>query len=79
MDRRLIGLGIVLMLALGALPVTLARAGGCPVPLPHGSDPVTLDPANFVSRIDNPYSPMVPGTRWVYRETDPPGPVRKSR
>ena len=42
-------------------------------PLPHGSEPVELDPADFVTRIDNPYWPMVPGTTWVYRETDAEG------
>jgi hypothetical protein len=31
------------------------------------------DPANFTTRIDNPYWPMRPGTRWVYRETDSEG------
>jgi hypothetical protein len=29
-----------------------------------------LDPARFTTRIDNPYWPMSPGTRWVYRETN---------
>jgi hypothetical protein len=35
------------------------------------------DPANFTTRIDNPYWPMRPGTRWVYRETDPEGTRQK--
>jgi hypothetical protein len=26
----------------------------------------TLDPADFVTVIDNPYMPLVPGSRWVY-------------
>ena len=39
-------------------------------PLPQGSEPVELDPANFVSTIDNPWWPMARGSRWVYRETD---------
>jgi hypothetical protein len=34
---------------------------------------VELDPADFTTRIDNPYWPMAPGSRWVYRETDPDG------
>jgi len=41
--------------------------------LPRGSEPVTLDPAKFTTRIDNPYWPMRPGSRWVYRETDAQG------
>ena len=41
--------------------------------LPLGSEPVKLDPADFTTRIDNPYWPMAPGDRWVYRETDGEG------
>ena len=39
-------------------------------PLPRGAEPVTLDPAEFTTEITNPYWPMKPGSRWVYRETD---------
>jgi hypothetical protein len=35
--------------------------------------PVLLDPARFTTRIDNPYWPMRPGSRWTYRVTDPRG------
>jgi len=41
--------------------------------LPQGSEPVTLDPTDFTTRIDNPYFPLRPGSRWVYRETDTTG------
>jgi hypothetical protein len=41
--------------------------------LPQGSEPVKLDPAEFTTRIDNPYWPMSPGSKWVYRETDTEG------
>jgi hypothetical protein len=41
--------------------------------LPRGSEPVRLDPARFTNRIDNPYWPMKPGSRWLYRETDGAG------
>jgi hypothetical protein len=41
--------------------------------LPQGSEPVELDPADFTTKIDNPYWPMKVGSRWVYRETDPEG------
>jgi hypothetical protein len=41
--------------------------------LPQGSEAVKLDPDDFTTRIDNPYWPMKPGSRWVYRETDDAG------
>lgn len=52
-----------------ATAVAVAAPGG----LPQGSEPVTLDPAQFTTRIDNPYWPMRPGSRWLYRETDTTG------
>lgn len=39
-----------------------------PYELPQASDPVDLDPAEFTTRIDNPYWPMRPGTVWHYVE-----------
>jgi hypothetical protein len=35
------------------------------------------DPSHFSTRIDNPYWPMRPGSRWVYRETDTDGSVQR--
>jgi hypothetical protein len=32
-----------------------------------------LGPGDFTTRIDNPYLPMRPGSRWVYRETNTRG------
>jgi hypothetical protein len=34
-------------------------------------------PGDFTTRIDNPYWPMAPGSRWVYRETDDQGSRQK--
>jgi len=41
--------------------------------LPQGSEPVTLDPAEFTAEITNEYWPMEPGSRWTYREIDEDG------
>jgi hypothetical protein len=74
MRRAMVLVGVVLPLVLGAWPGGSASAGiACPVPLPWGGDPVTLDSAGFVGRVDNPYWPMAPGTRWIYLETDAQG------
>jgi hypothetical protein len=45
--------------------------------LPQGSEPVDLNPADFSVEIDNPYWPLVPGSRWVYRESDGEGGVQR--
>lgn len=41
--------------------------------LPQGSETVSLSAADFTTDIDNPYWPMKPGNRWVYRETNQQG------
>ena len=51
----------------GAEPAAVENA------LPQGSEPVELDPKDFSIEIDNPYWPMSPGNKWVYRETDTKG------
>ena len=45
--------------------------------LPQRSEHVELDPADFTTEIDNPWWPMTPGSRWVYRETDTEGANQK--
>jgi hypothetical protein len=45
--------------------------------LPQGSGQVELDPADFTTTIDNPYWPMAPGNRWVYRELDSEGGTKR--
>lgn len=60
-------------LALAGVAVAIAAAGVAAGALPQGSEAVTLDPAQFTTTIDNPWWPMRPGSRWVYRETAPDG------
>ena len=72
------GLSLGTMALLGVVPTVQATTASptgspCSQPLPTGSEPVTLDPADFVASIDNPYWPMRPGTVWVYRESDASG------
>jgi hypothetical protein len=70
MRRVAFGIGVALAIAAVALPARFAGAGACNEPLPEGNERVTIDPSDFVRRIDNAYWPMAPGTRWVYREFD---------
>lgn len=72
-EMRTIGIGWSRSLL--ALTVGLSGAAGCgdegdaePVidPGDGGDYVVDIDPAEFVAEIDNPYLPLVPGTRWVY-------------
>jgi hypothetical protein len=67
--RNLRRIGIALAAVGLTLAVAVSPAMGV-TPLPQGSEPVNLDPADFSTRIDNPYFPLVPGDRYVYRETD---------
>lgn len=60
------------LLAAGAGTSAEANRG-----LPEGSEPVTLDPAEFTANVTNPYFPLRPGSRWVYRETDKEGARQK--
>jgi hypothetical protein len=58
-----------------------AAVGGCGdgasgtriASLPTGGERVQLDPEGFSTRIENPYLPMRPGERRVYRVTDSEG------
>ncbi len=61
---------IVAALALGACGSDGDHAPRGSQTLPKGKEPVKLDPADFSARIDNPYWPMAPGTRWTYRERE---------
>jgi hypothetical protein len=69
---------VAVMLAVAMVPPGVATARvDCSAPLPQGDETVTVDPADFVAAIDNPYWPMSPGSRWVYRETSSGGPGQR--
>jgi hypothetical protein len=65
------------VLALSVSAVAVAAKPGRANPLPQGGESVNLNPADFATDIDNPYWPMKPGSRWVYRETDSKGARRR--
>ena len=48
-----------------------------PRPCLREASTIELDPADFTTEIDNPWWPMTPGSRWVYRETDSEGANQK--
>lgn len=82
LDKRMVVVGVPLLL----ISVLVAACGedgsggadGRPgSSLPRGSEPIDLSPADFSVRIDNPYWPMRPGSRWVYRESDGEGGVQR--
>jgi hypothetical protein len=52
--------------ALGVALLTGALASVTATPEATPAYPVTIDPANFVETVDNPYFPLTPGTTWVY-------------
>ena len=53
---------------ISTLAVLAVGAGTAEARLPTGGEPVTLDPADFTTRITNPWWPMRPGSRWISRE-----------
>jgi hypothetical protein len=63
--------------ALAALGLAACGDDSADQALPQGSEQVKLDPADFTLDIDNPYLPLRPGSRWVYRETDTSGNAEK--
>ena len=61
-----------------ALAAALAQtAVAAPTVLPQGGEPVVLNPAEFTTQITNPYFPLTPGRRLVYREQDAEGTLQK--
>ncbi len=87
MNRSMVGVAVLALAAAGLGGVTSGASasstsssyGGCPRPLPQGSEVVTLDPADFVSQIDNQWWPMAPGSVWVSRESKIEGNFAKVR
>jgi hypothetical protein len=69
---RVIRIGFAFLLAAIALAACGGDddSGGGASSLPQGSEPVDLNPEDFTTEIDNPYWPMQPGARWVYRESE---------
>jgi hypothetical protein len=68
-------LGMPLAVAVQTLPsngLTNGRARA-ECHLPRGHEHADLDPSDFTTRIDNPYYPLRPGDRKVWRETSPDG------
>jgi hypothetical protein len=71
--RFLAGLaGVAAVAGAAASGGALANMG-----LPEGRQAVKLDPADFTVEIDNPYYPLHPGDRRVYRETAPDGTMQR--
>jgi hypothetical protein len=74
---KLVTIGVSIAATIALLSVSACGSDGdsgdSGSSLPQGSEAVTLDPADFTTQIDNPYWPMSPGNRWVYRETDAEG------
>jgi hypothetical protein len=56
---------------------TTVIAVGRPSPPGRDARPAGLDTARFSTRIDNPFWPMAPDSRWVYRDTDADGQERR--
>ena len=63
---------VVVVLAAATTVIAVGRP-----PAPGRDQPAGLDPARFTIRIDNPFWPMAPDSRWVYRETDADGEERR--
>jgi hypothetical protein len=71
-NARLMAVLLAGLVLLGVASLGSGVAGGSDG-LPIGRTPVKLDPADFTVKIDNPYYPLRPGDRRVYRETAPDG------
>lgn len=63
--------------AAAGIAVVLPALAGCGssggASFPQAGEPSNLDPADFTTRIDNPYWPMPVGRRWQVRVSSPQG------
>ena len=59
------------------LVLGLVFGGSAAAGLPQDGEPVKLNPADFTAKVTNPYFPLVPGTRLIYREQDAQGTVQR--
>ena len=78
--RRLLALGVTAALALVAAAAVAVQAGAAPSnaqkTIRSGAGPgwpKTLHPSDFVARVDNPWFPLKPGSKWFYRGKDDHG------
>lgn len=67
--RRAVARRRAVAIAAAAIGVA-AVASAAHAALPQGAEPVAVDPAAFSTKIDNPWWPMRPGSRWVSREVE---------
>ena len=71
--RRRVGLavgGLSALIAVAVVGVAGVASAGQPGPIKSGAGPgwpATLSPSDFVSRVDNPYFPLKPGSEWHYK------------
>jgi hypothetical protein len=72
-QTTLIGMSLVGLLVASLAVTACGGDDGGGQDLPQGSEPVDLNPDDFTTKIDNPYWPMEPGSKWVYSETDEDG------
>jgi hypothetical protein len=66
-----------LLIAIAGALALCGVASGTRGSLPQDGEPVNLNPAEFTAKVTNPYFPLVPGTRLVYRERDAEGTVQR--
>ena len=59
---------LALVLSVSACSDAPTGPGRSTSAMPRGADPVEIDPTTFTPASDNRYFPLVPGTRWTFRE-----------